>query len=410
MSANDPAGPTSGTRPLVGTVMIDLTHMLSGPYCTMILADLGARMIKVEPPGGEGTRKLLASDPKNSLHGMGAYFLTLNRNKESVGLDLKTDDGRRVFYELVKKADVVVNNFAPGVPQRLGIDWDSLARHNPQIITCSITGFGETGPSRDRPAFDQIAQGTGGGMSITGTAESGPLRAGIPIGDLGGGLFGAIGILSALSARTITGRGQHVDISMLDAQISMLNYMATMFFLSGENPGRLGNGHFVHVPYNTFQTKDRWIIIAVITDNGWSGCVEAFGSDDLRDPEFQTQPGRWKNREFINRRVQEVLLTKSCDEWLTLLSAHRVPVAPVNDFAHALNDPQVRHREMIARVAHPKGGSVEMPGNPIKLSDTAGQRYESPPLLGQQTDTVLSELLGFDPAELARLRRLGAIH
>lgn len=395
--------------PLSGTVIIDLTHMLSGPYCTMILADLGARMIKVEPPGGEGTRKLLASDPKNSRHGMGAYYLTLNRNKESVCLDLKRDDGKQLFYELVKKVDVVVNNYAPGVPKRLGIDWDTLARHNPRIITCSITGFGESGPARDRPSFDQIAQGMGGGMSITGTEASGPLRAGIPIGDLGGGLFGAIGILSALNARAISGRGQHVDISMLDAQISMLNYMATMFFLSGENPGRLGNGHFVHVPYNTFQTKDRWIIIAVITDNGWQGCVEAFGADDLRDPAFLTQPGRWKAKEFINRRVQEILLTRTCDEWLAKLSAHRVPVAPVNDFAHALNDPQVRARDMIARVGLSQGGSVEMPGNPVKLSGSSPQEYSPPPTLGQQTDSVLAELLGCDPAKLAQLRRDGVV-
>lgn len=404
------ADAATAAKPLAGTVMLDLTHMLSGPYCTMILADLGARMIKVEPPGGEGTRKLLASDPRNSLHGMGAYFLTLNRNKESVGLDLKAPEGRRLFYELVKKADVVVNNFGPGVPKRLGIDWDALAQHNQRIITCSITGFGETGPSPDRPAFDQIAQGMGGGMSITGTADSGPLRAGIPIGDLGGGMFGAIGILSALNARTLTGRGQHVDISMLDAQISMLNYMATMFFLSGENPGRLGNGHFVHVPYNTFQTKDRWIIIAVITDGGWLGCVAAFDAADLRDPAFLTQPGRLKNRDFINRRIQEILLTRSCDEWLAILAANRVPSAPVNDFAHALNDTQVRARDMIVRVAHPAGGGVDMPGNPVKLSHTAGAGYTPPPTIGQQTDAVLAELLGCDAAELARLRRSGAIH
>jgi crotonobetainyl-CoA:carnitine CoA-transferase CaiB-like acyl-CoA transferase len=250
----------------------------------------------------------------------------------------------------------------------------------------------------------------GGGMSITGTPDSGPLRAGIPIGDLGGGMFGAIGILSALQARQHTGRGQHVDISMLDTQVSMLNYMATMFFLSGENPGPLGNGHFVHVPYNTFRTRDRWIIIAVITDNGWKGCVEAFDAEDLRDPTFLTQPGRWKNRDFINRRVQEILETRSCDEWLAILAQHRVPAAPVNDFSHALNDPQVRARAMVARVEHPNGGSVEMPGNPVKLSHTDAQSYTPPPLLGQDTDRVLGELLGCDAAELARLRKRGAIH
>lgn len=395
---------TASTKPLQHITVLDLTHMLSGPYCTMVLADLGARTIKVEPLAGEGTRKLLATDPENSLHGMGAYFLTLNRNKESVCVDLKSPEGLSLFKELVPHADVVVNNFKPGVIERLGIDRNSLAPVNPRVITCSITGFGETGPYRDLPAFDQVAQGMGGGMSITGSAGGPPTRAGIPIGDLGGGMFGVIGILAALAERERTGEGQHVDISMLDVQISLLNYMATMYFLSGKNPEQLGNAHFVHVPYDTFPTKDRWIIIAVITDGGWKSFREVVGADDLMDPEFETQPGRWKNRAFINRRVTEILKTGTCDEWLQRLRKHDVPCAPVNDFEHALNEPQVLSRDMIVEVAHPQGGTVRMPGNPVKLSRSNGGPMSPPPLLGQQTEAVLRDLLGKTDEEIARLR------
>lgn len=401
--------PLESIRPLDPVIILDLTHVLSGPYCTMLLADLGARVIKVEPPGGESTRTLFADDPKHSLHGMGAYFLTLNRNKESVCIDLKSEAGLLLFYELVQRADVVVTNFSPGVPGRLKINHDRLSAINPRIITCSITGFGETGPLSDRPAFDQVAQGMGGGMSITGVPGGQPLRAGIPIGDLGGGVFAAIGILAALNARHRTGRGQHVDISMLDVQISLLNYMATMFFLSGENPGPLGNGHFLHVPYDTYRAKDRWIIIAVIADPTWGYLVEALGIEELRNPEFLTQPGRWKSRGFISEAIANAIARETADVWLERLTRRGVPCAPVNDFEHALNHPQVRARNMVARVAHPLGGSIEMPGNPIKLSDMPVERYAPPPLLGQNTNSVLTAFLEKSNGDIATLRRSGAV-
>ncbi len=392
-------------KPLAHLTMLDLTHMLSGPYAGMVLADLGAHTIKVEPVGtGEGTRRLLEQDPKHSIHGMGAYFLTLNRNKESVCIDLKRPEGREVFYDLVRKVDIVLDNFSAGVTERLAIDHASLAMVNPRIITCSVTGFGQTGPEPNRPAFDVVAQGMGGGMSITGTEESGPTRAGIPIGDLGGGLFGVIGVLSAVAAREQTGRGQHVDISMLDAQISLLNYIATMYFLSGENPRPEGNGHVAHVPYNTFRTKTRHIIIAVIVDSFWDALVEALDDDDLRKPEYRLQPGRFADRDFINGRVQAHLETESCEHWLEVLKEARVPAAPVNELSHALNDPQVLARDMVVQVAHPDGPTTKMPGNPVKLSDTATQSYSPPPLVGQHTDQVLAELLDYDAATIARLR------
>ena len=262
------------SRALEGVRVIDLTHMLSGPYAGMILADLGADTIKVEPLQGEGTRALLASDPEYSLGGQGAYFITLNRNKRSVAIDLKSDTGREVFYDLVKTADVVLDNFSADVTKKLKIDYAHLSEVNPGVITCSISGFGSDGPAYKRTAFDQVVQALGGGMSITGLDASMPMRSGRPIGDLGGGMFGVMGILAALNARHRTGRGQHVDISMLDVQISMLNYMATMYFMSGKNPEPIGNSHFVHVPYNSFKTADGHIIIAVIFDKFWHALVE----------------------------------------------------------------------------------------------------------------------------------------
>ncbi len=397
-------------KSLHGIRLLDLTHMLSGPYGAMLLADMGADTIKVEPPAaGEGTRKLLAKNPRFSLKGMGAYFLTLNRNKRSVCIDLKSEEGRELFYGLVRESDVVMDNFSAGVTDRLKIDHETLAAINPRIITCSVTGFGSAGPDPHRPAFDQVIQGMGGGMSITGEPGGRPLRAGIPIGDLSGGMFAAMGVLSAVVARQQTGRGQHVDISMLDCQISMLNYMATMYSLSGENPKPLGNGHFVHVPYNTFDTATQPIIIAVIFDSFWENLVEIVGIPEFRNEKYLTQQGRFDDRDFINSRLQEELLTKSADEWIALLKEMRIPVAPVNNFEQALSDPQIRYRNMVVNVSHPEGGSTEMPGNPVKLSETYEDSYAPPPLLGQHTDEVLGGLLGLDGGRLEELRAKSVI-
>jgi crotonobetainyl-CoA:carnitine CoA-transferase CaiB-like acyl-CoA transferase len=273
---------------LAGVRILDLTHMLSGPYGSMILADLGAETIKVEPCHGEGTRKLLATDPKNSLDGMGAYYITLNRNKKSVAVDLKTEKGLLLFKQLVKNVDIVISNFGAGVPERLGIDYSALAEVNPGIITCTVSGFGSDGPGSKRPAFDQVAQAMGGGMSITGPDKQSMVRAGIPIGDLGGGMFAVMGILAALYERERSGIGQHVDISMLDCQISMLNYMATMHFLSGEDPYPIGNSHFVHVPYNTFSCSDGYIVIAVITDNFWHNLKQVVDCPEFDNQKYDT--------------------------------------------------------------------------------------------------------------------------
>jgi len=396
-------------KALAGLRVLDLTHMVAGPYAGMILADLGAETIKVEPLAGEGTRKLLADDPDNSLAGMGAYFLTLNRNKQSVAIDLKSAAGMAVFRRLVAVSDVVLSNFGAGVPERLGIDYDSLSAINPRIVTCTVTGYGSDGPGAGRPAFDQVAQAAGGTMSITGTDREHPVRAGIPIGDLGAGMFGVVGILAALYERERSGRGQHVDIAMLDCQVSMLNYMATMHFLSGEIPQPIGNAHFVHVPYNSFRCADGFIVVAVITDNFWQNLKRVLDCPELDKPEYDTRAGRWAGREEINRRLNEIFGTNSCAHWLARLEAQHVPCAPVNNFEQALSDPQVLHRNMVVELRHPGGGSTRGPGNPVKLSRTHEDSFGPAPLLGSDTDRVLSELLGLSPAEIEAYRAQGAI-
>ena len=397
-------------KSLADIIVLDLTHMLSGPYGAMLLTDLGARTIKVEPPGeGEGTRQLLAQNPDYSRQGMGAYFLTLNRNKESVCVDLKSDVGRAVFYDLVRQADVVIDNFSVGVTRRLRIDHDTLAAINPRIVTCSISGFGETGPETARPAFDQVVQGMGGGMSITGTEASGPVRSGIPIGDLGGGVFGAMGVLAALVSRNSTGLGKHVDVSMLDVQISLLNYMATMYLMSGIVPERLGNGHFVHVPYNTYRTQTHHIIIACIGDAFFKQILDVIDRPELRDERYLGQPARLADKALIDRVIEEELLTGSAEHWLAKLRAARIPCAPVNNFAQALDDAQVKARNMVVEVKLQSGEVVKMPGNPIKFSDAPEEPFTAPPLLGEHTDAVLRDFLQYSAEQVAALRQAGAV-
>ncbi|MDB5919024.1 MAG: acyl-CoA transferase [Massilia sp.] len=390
--------------------VLDLTHMLSGPYGTMMLADLGARTIKVEPPAaGEATRRLLEQDPDYSIDGMGAYFLTLNRNKQSVCIDLKSDGGRQVFFDLVRKADVVYDNFSVGVTARLGIDYPALSAINPRIITCSVTGFGQTGPEINRPAFDQVVQAMGGGMSITGSPESGPVRSGIPIGDLGGGIFGTMGVLAAIAERGQTGRGQHVDVSMLDAQISMLNYMATMHLMSGIVPGQIGNGHFVHVPYNSFSTSDGHVIVACIGDAFFERFVDTMDLPALRKPEYLQQPVRYAAKAEIEAIINAAMSTGTTAYWLDKLRTARIPCGPVNNLDSALNDAQVNARDMVVEVTLASGKTVRMPGNPMKLSAAGKARYSPPPAVGEHTTDVLEGLLGYSEQAIGQLRQAGVI-
>ena len=388
-------------KPLNGVKVIDLTHMLAGPYAGMVLADLGAEVVKVEPLGsGEMTRGLLKTDPNYSFKNFGAYFLTLNRNKKSVSIDLKNKKGLEVFYDLVRSADVVLNNFSAGVVSKLKIDFENLSSINPKIITCSITGFGETGPHSTRPAYDQIVQAYSGGMSITGKDAKSPTRAGIPIGDLGSGLYSVVGILSALYSREKTQKGQHIDLSLLDVQISLLTYMATMQTLSGIDPEPIGNAHFVHVPYNSFTTSDGFVVIAVITDEFWQSLKSVVKVGTLDDPKFDSSIDRLKNQAFIEGELNKVLSTQTSDHWIDKLNKAKVPCAPINKFSDALNDEQVKHRNMIVEVEHPDGGFVKMPGNPVKMSYTNEESYSSPPHLGTNTREILKNWSKYQDDEI----------
>ncbi len=391
-------------KPLNGVKVIDLTHMLAGPYAGMVLADLGAEVVKVEPLGsGEMTRGLLKNDPNYSFKNFGAYFLTLNRNKKSVSIDLKNKKGLEVFYDLVRSADVVLNNFSAGVVSKLKIDFENLSSINPKIITCSITGFGETGPHSTRPAYDQIVQAYSGGMSITGKNAKSPTRAGIPIGDLGSGLYSVIGILSALYSREKTQKGQHIDLSLLDVQISLLTYMATMQTLSGIDPEPIGNAHFVHVPYNSFTTSDGYVVIAVITDEFWQSLKSVVNVGSLDDSKYDSSIDRLKNQAFIENELNKVLSTQTSGYWIDKLNKAKVPCAPINKFSDALNDEQVKHRNMIVEVEHPDGGFVKMPGNPVKMSYTNEESYSSPPHLGTDTREILKNWSKYDDDKIESL-------
>jgi len=391
-------------KPLNGVKVIDLTHMLAGPYAGMVLADLGAEVVKVEPLGsGEMTRGLLKNDPNYSFKNFGAYFLTLNRNKKSVSIDLKNKKGLEVFYDLVRSADVVLNNFSAGVVSKLKIDFENLSSINPKIITCSITGFGETGPHSTRPAYDQIVQAYSGGMSITGKNAKSPTRAGIPIGDLGSGLYSVIGILSALYSREKTQKGQHIDLSLLDVQISLLTYMATMQTLSGIDPEPIGNAHFVHVPYNSFTTSDGYVVIAVITDEFWQSLKSVVNVGSLDDSKYDSSIDRLKNQAFIENELNKVLSTQTSGYWIDKLNKAKVPCAPINKFSDALNDEQVKHRNMIVEVEHPDGGFVKMPGNPVKMSYTNEESYSSPPHLGTDTREILKNWSKYEDDKIESL-------
>jgi CoA:oxalate CoA-transferase len=399
----------SPNKPLTGIRVLDLTHMVSGPFGGMVLADLGAETIKIEPLQGEGTRKWCENDPEMSIEGMGVYFMTLNRNKKSVAIDLKSPEGLGVFHDLVRVSDVVLNNFGAGVPERLNIDFESLSTINPGIITCSITGYGSDGPDNQRAAFDIVSQATSGMMSVTGTDEDHPVRTGTPIGDIGAGIFATTGILAAIVERQSSGLGQHVDISMLDCQLSVLNYLVSMFGFTGRDPVPIGNSHIVHVPYNNFRTADGFIVIAVLTDPFWQNLKKVLGCEELNDVRFDTPPGRVTHRDFIEQKINEILPTQNSEYWLDRLREHRVPAGPVNRLSEALQDPQLLHRNMVIDIQHPNGETRKAAGNPIKMSRSNEESFKPAPLLGQDTAEVLNSLLNYDPVQIEELRTLGVI-
>ena len=334
------------------------------------------------------------------MDGVGAYHLTLARNKKSFELDLKSDLGKELFLKLVNAADVVVDNFSQGVTKRLGIDHEQLAKENPKIITCSISGFGDT--EINRPAYDNLIQGYGGAMSITGIDKENPVKSGIPIADLGAGLYAVIGILSALRSRDAHGVGEHVDISMLDTQVSLLTYMATMHFLSGEDPEPIGNQHMNRVPFNSYKTKDGFIQIGVVAEDFWPNLVKALNLNELDTDENKERKGRLKNREIIDKTIQSIFITNKTEFWLSLLQENRVPCGPINSLSETFQDQDLLKRNMIVEVLQENGAPVKMPGNPVKISNHS-EEFNRSPSLGEHTKSILRDWLNFDEENIKNL-------
>ncbi len=396
--------------PLSHVVVLDLSTMLAGPYCTQILADMGARIIKVERLEGKGdfTRHL----PPYFVKGASAYYLSVNRNKESVVIDLKRPEGRDLLLRMVQQADVLVENYRPGVMERLGLGYAKLAEVNPRLVLCSISGFGQDGPYKERPAFDMIVQALSGSMSITGEPGHRPVRLGVPLGDLAAGMFGAIGTLAAVARRDVDGKGEHVDVSMLDCQVSMLSYLGQYFLVSGEIPGPQGRGHQSIPTYRSFTCGDDIdVVITANTEKMWQSLCKVLGlADLLQDPRFSTNEDRFRNKEALWKELEAAFLRRSSGEWLERLQAADIPAAPVNTVDRALADPQVRHRNMVVAARHRDGDALPLLGNPIKLSRTACEAVGWPPELGEHTRPVLQELLHLMPQEIATLEAGGVVH
>ncbi|MDQ3486251.1 MAG: CoA transferase [Acidobacteriota bacterium] len=388
--------------PLQGFTVLDFTRVLSGPYCTMQLADMGARVIKIEQPGkGDDTR---AWGPP-FVHGESAYFLSINRNKESLTLDLKNPRAMRVLETLLAKADVLVENFRPGTMSRLGLAYEQLSERFPRVVYCSISGFGQTGPRRSEPGYDAVVQAEGGLMSITGSAEGQPFRLGVAISDIVSGMFAAQGVAFALLARERTGRGQFVDIGMLDATAALLTYQAGIYFATGTTPGRMGNRHPTIVPYETFEAADGDFVVAVGNDDQWRRFCAALKLDALAtDDRFTTNRLRLANYDTLRPMLGKTLRSRTRAEWVEDLKKAGVPCGSVRDVAEVLQDPQLNARGMIQQVQHAVAGAVRVTGVPIKLSDTPGAVRTAPPTLGQHTESILSVDAGLEPHEIEDLR------
>ncbi|MEZ4474975.1 MAG: CoA transferase [bacterium] len=402
MSRSLPDGPLTGLR------VLDLSRVLAGPYCSQALADMGADVIKVEHPrGGDDTRRF--GPP--FVEGESTYFLSINRGKRSLALDFKRPEGREVLLRLLDQADVLLENFRPGALERQGLDPAACLARNPRLVYCSVSAFGHAGlPAYSRqPGYDLMVQGLGGIPSLTGPPEAGPSKVGASIADVVSGMYATQGILLALIARQTTGRGQHVDVAMLDGQVSLLTYLASAWLNAGELPGRLGNRHLSVAPYSTFAAADGWLNLAVANDALWrtfTACIER--PDLAADPRFATNPDRVRNVDALEAALAPLLATRKVSEWLEIFEAAGVPAGPVLGLDAVLAHPQLAARGMIVDLPHPTVGRVRTPGPPIGLSDTPPRPRRAPPRLGEHTDEILREL-GLDAAAIAALRAAGAI-
>jgi len=395
------------SSPLEGYRILDLSRVLAGPYCTMMLGDLGAEVIKVERPGaGDDTR---AWGPP-FVGGESAYYLCTNRNKKSITVNLKSEKGREIIRQLAKSSDVVIENYKVGELTELGLGYENLRDLNPGLVYCSITGYGQNGPDKDLPGYDFIIQGRGGLMSITGEANGEPMKVGVAIVDVTAGLYAANAIQAALLARAKTGKGQAIDISLLDAQVAWLANVASSFLISGKRPGRFGNAHPTIVPYQSFAARDGVFCLAVGNDSQWQKLCQVLDHTEwATDPRFATNPARVQHREVVVPLLQEVFTTQDVVFWLHKIAAVDVPCGPVQTLDQVFADEQVVARDMIWAVPHPTAGEIRLVGSPLKLSETPAACRSHPPLLGEHTEEVLTSLLGYSPDEVRRLRAEKAI-
>lgn len=369
------------TDTLAGVRIVDLTHYVAGPYATMLMADMGAEVVKVESPHGDVVRRM---GPPFEADGFSPYFRAVNRNKKSVVLDLRQDQERELLFDLVRSADAVVDNFRYGVMQKLGLTHQDLSHVKPDIVTCSITAFGEDGPYRDRPAFDLILQAMSGAMSITGEPGGRPVRAGVPIGDLAGGIFAAFAMCAAMIRRYRTGEGQHIDIALLDVQVSMLTYVAQYYLTDGRVPGLSGSAHSSTVPYQLFQTKDGYVVSGLLAEHFWPRFCTALEMPELVD-RYPTNPERVAARDELVPMLESRLRQRTTSEWVDALIAAGVPVGPFNRVDQVLDDPQVRHRGMVTT-----DGEHTIIGNPVKTGEA--DAFRPAPQLGEHTEEVLGPL------------------
>jgi crotonobetainyl-CoA:carnitine CoA-transferase CaiB-like acyl-CoA transferase len=376
-------------QPLQGIRVLDLSRVLAGPYCTMVLGDLGADVIKVEPPEGDETR---AWGPP-FVEGESAYYLCVNRNKRGIVINLKTDDGKKILRDLALQSDVLVENFRPGTLEKFGLDFETLHELNPKLIYCSITGFGQTGSMRDKPGYDFMIQALGGLMSITGEPEGEPMKTGVAVVDLFAGQNAVIAILAALQARTLTRQGQHLDIALFDSQLGWLANVASNYLISGKLPKRHGNAHPNIVPYQSFQASDGWFAIAVGNDRQFARMCDMLGKPELAtDEKFATNSARVQNRVEIINFLVSIFKDASVSEWLKKLDEAEIPCGSINNFEQVFSMPNVREREMLVKMNHPTIGELPLVGSPLKMSDTPVEYRLPPPLMGEHTEEVLREL------------------
>lgn len=399
--------------PLAGVVVLDLSRILAGPTCTQLLGDLGAEVIKVERPGrGDDTRSWgppFVKDAEGRETSESTYYLAANRDKRSIAIDFDTADGAELVRRLAERADVLVENYRVGTMAKHGLDFATLSERHPGLVYCSISGFGQTGPRKDEPGYDVLIQAMGGIMSLTGEPEGMPMKVGVAIADVMCGMYASVGILAALRHRDATGRGQHIDLALYDAQIAWLINAATTFLNAGGPSKRWGNAHASIVPYQVFATLDGHLVLAIGNEAQFRRFCEVAGRDWVDDPRFATNADRLQNRSVLVTEIAGVMKTRTMDEWIDALRAVKVPAGPVNDLDRVFADPQTRAREMTIRMEHAAGGSVALLGNPLNLSETPVSYRRPPPMRAEHTDELLMELLSTTPDELAAWRTKGVI-